>query len=44
MEEEIQKRVEADQDVSVDLLIGNQLVAQASQRAKGKDQAQLVFR
>jgi starch synthase (maltosyl-transferring) len=39
---DLEKRVEADQDISVDLLIGSQLVAKASQRTKGKDQAQLV--
>ena len=33
---DLQKRVEADQDVSVDLLIGSQLVAQAGQRASGR--------
>lgn len=35
------KRVEADQDVSVDLLIGANLVAAAAERARGADAARL---
>jgi len=39
---DLQKRIEADQDVSLELLIGSRLIAEAANRAKGKDQAQLV--
>jgi starch synthase (maltosyl-transferring) len=35
------KRLQADQDVTVDLLIGGQLVEQAGSRAKGSDSRQL---
>jgi starch synthase (maltosyl-transferring) len=39
---DLAKRVEADQDVSVDLLVGSRLIEDASRRATGSDQKQLL--
>ena len=39
---DLAKKVEAGQDVSIDLLIGSKLIAEASKRAAGSDQKQLL--
>jgi starch synthase (maltosyl-transferring) len=39
---DLKKRVAADQEVSVDLMIGSDLVGQAAERAREKDKIQLI--